>query len=38
MKDRAAHICPVEKANSLESKIRRWLQNPRKILEPYITV
>lgn len=29
-------VCPVELANSLDSKIRRWLQNPRKILSPYI--
>jgi len=30
------HVCPVERADSLDSKIRRWLQNPRKILSPYI--
>ena len=30
-------VCPVELANSLDSKIRRWLQNPQKILLPYIT-
>ena len=29
-------VCPVELANSLDSKIRRWLQNPRRILAPYI--
>ena len=29
-------MCPVEPANSLDSKIRKWLQNPRKILSPYI--
>jgi ubiquinone/menaquinone biosynthesis C-methylase UbiE len=29
-------VCPVELANSLDSKIRRWLQNPRKILASYI--
>lgn len=29
-------ICPVERAGMLESKIRRWLQNPHKILKPYI--
>lgn len=29
-------VCPVELANSLDSKIRRWLQNPHKILAPYI--
>lgn len=29
-------VCPVELANSLDSRLRRWLQNPRKILSPYI--
>ncbi len=29
-------VCPVGLANSLDSKIRRWLQNPQKILFPYI--
>jgi ubiquinone/menaquinone biosynthesis C-methylase UbiE len=29
-------VCPVELADSLDSKIRRWLQNPKKILSPYI--
>ncbi len=29
-------VCPVEKAGSLDSRFRRWLQNPRKILKPYI--
>lgn len=31
------HVCPVEKAGSLDTRIRRWLQNPRKLLGPYIT-
>ena len=30
------HICPVEKAGSLDSKIRRWAQNPKKLLKPYV--
>ena len=30
-------VCPVEFANSLDNKIRRYLQNPRKILKPFIT-
>jgi ubiquinone/menaquinone biosynthesis C-methylase UbiE len=30
-------VCPVELANSLDSRVRRWLQNPRKILAPYVT-
>jgi ubiquinone/menaquinone biosynthesis C-methylase UbiE len=29
-------VCPVEKAGSLDNKIRRWLQDPQKILAPYI--
>ena len=29
-------VCPVELANSLDNKIRRWLQNPKKILAPYM--
>jgi len=34
--DRNNRVCPVEKADSLDSRIRRWLQNPQKILSPYI--
>jgi len=29
-------VCPVELAGSLDNKIRRWLQNPQKILDPYV--
>jgi len=29
-------VCPVERAGSLDNRIRRWLQNPYKILGPYI--
>ena len=29
-------ICPIEKADSLDTRFRRWLQNPNKILKPYI--
>ena len=29
-------VCPVRLAGSLDNRIRRWLQNPRKILGPYI--
>ena len=36
MKEDKNRVCPVELANSLDSKIRRWLQNPQKILSPYI--
>jgi ubiquinone/menaquinone biosynthesis C-methylase UbiE len=30
-------VCPVEKAGSLDNRLRRWLQNPVKLLSPYIT-
>ena len=36
MSDRNNRVCPVEKAGSLDNRIRRWLQNPLKILRPYI--
>jgi ubiquinone/menaquinone biosynthesis C-methylase UbiE len=29
-------VCPVERSGSLDNRIRRWLQNPTKILRPYI--
>jgi ubiquinone/menaquinone biosynthesis C-methylase UbiE len=29
-------VCPVELAHSLDNRMRRWLQNPEKILAPYI--
>ena len=29
-------VCPVERAGILDHKIRRWLQDPQKILRPYI--
>lgn len=29
-------VCPVERAGSLDNCLRRWLQNPRKILGPYV--
>lgn len=29
-------VCPVELAHSLDSRIRRWFQDPRKILAPYV--
>jgi len=36
MENQKIRVCPVELANSLDSKIRRWVQNPQKILAPYI--
>ncbi len=29
-------VCPVERSGSLDNRIRRWLQNPQKILKPYV--
>jgi ubiquinone/menaquinone biosynthesis C-methylase UbiE len=29
-------VCPVGLANSLDGKIRRWLQDPQKILSPFV--
>lgn len=31
-----SRVCPVELAGSLDTCIRRWVQNPRKILGPYV--
>jgi ubiquinone/menaquinone biosynthesis C-methylase UbiE len=36
MNDRKNRVCPVELAGSLDNRIRRWFQNPRKILSPYL--
>ena len=36
MVNKKNRVCPVEMADGLDIKIRRWLQNPKKILGPYI--
>jgi ubiquinone/menaquinone biosynthesis C-methylase UbiE len=36
MAERNHRVCPVEQAGHLDNKIRRWIQNPLKILRPYI--
>ena len=36
MTQKHPRVCPVELAGHLDSKIRRWFQNPRKILGPYV--
>ncbi|NWF88493.1 MAG: class I SAM-dependent methyltransferase [Ignavibacteriaceae bacterium] len=36
MTNQKDRVCPVERANSLDNKFRKWLQNPKKILMPYI--
>ncbi len=34
--NKAHHVCPVSRADSLDTKWRRWFQNPKKILAPYV--
>jgi ubiquinone/menaquinone biosynthesis C-methylase UbiE len=34
--ERENRVCPVEHAGSLDTTIRKWLQNPQKILQPFI--
>ncbi|MBI4690154.1 MAG: class I SAM-dependent methyltransferase [Nitrospirae bacterium] len=36
MKNKKHRVCPAKRAWTLDNRIRRWLQNPREILEPYI--
>jgi ubiquinone/menaquinone biosynthesis C-methylase UbiE len=36
MNDNRNRVCPVELAGSLDNRLRIWIQNPRKILAPYI--
>lgn len=36
MTEARQRICPVERAGSLDHRLRRWFQNPRKILAPYL--
>jgi ubiquinone/menaquinone biosynthesis C-methylase UbiE len=36
MKNINTQVCPVALSGSLDNRIRRWLQNPRKILSPYV--
>ena len=36
MNEKNNRICPVEKAGSLDNRIRRLIQNPKKILSPFI--
>jgi ubiquinone/menaquinone biosynthesis C-methylase UbiE len=33
---KSKRVYPVERAGSLDNKIRRWLQNPKRILGPYV--
>ena len=36
MRNNNQRVCPVEIAGGLDNRIRRWIQNPQKILKPYI--
>ncbi len=36
MRNGSNRVCPVERAGGLDNRIRRWFQNPRKILRSYI--
>lgn len=36
MKKDRNRVCPVELAGSLDSRVRRWLQNPHTILAPFV--
>lgn len=36
MKPDKRRVCPVERAGGLEIRFRRWLQDPRRILAPYL--
>lgn len=36
MSDRSERVCPVERAGHLDTRLRRWLQDPQKILGPYV--
>jgi len=36
MSDTGQRVCPVENAGHLESRMRRWLQNPQKLIGPYL--
>ena len=36
MNEERNRVCPVELAGSLDNKIRKWFQNPNKILAPFI--
>jgi len=36
MSTERTRICPVKHAGRLDNKIRRWLQDPKKILDPFV--
>lgn len=36
-KEEPIHVCPVERAGALDNSLRRFLQNPKRILRPFIS-
>lgn len=36
MSNRKNRVCPVERAGSLDTRLRRWTQNPRRLLGQYL--
>jgi len=36
LSDRSTRVCPVEEADRLDTRFRRWMQNPNRILKPYV--
>ena len=36
MADNSDRVCPVALSGGLDNRFRRWLQNPNRILEPYV--
>ena len=36
MTDRNDRVCPVALAGGLDTRLRRWIQNPHRILKPYV--
>ena len=36
MQNNSSNVCPVERAGALDSSLRRWIQNPKRILKKYL--
>jgi ubiquinone/menaquinone biosynthesis C-methylase UbiE len=36
MNEERNRVCPVEQASSLDNRVRRWLQDPHKLLLPFV--
>jgi ubiquinone/menaquinone biosynthesis C-methylase UbiE len=35
-KENKNRVCPVERAGALDTRFRRWIQSPKRILKPYV--